>query len=78
MYNCMFVSVGNEENSADCSINDIILPHVKDVKNLRAFGLLLHIDSGKLDRIERSCSNPLTSIITSFNQRVSYMCSIEK
>ena len=59
----MFVSVGNEENSADCSINDI-LPHVKDVKNLRAFGLLLHIDSGKLDHIERSCSDPLTSIIT--------------
>lgn len=60
-YAHLLIIVGSDESLA------FTLPHVasyvKDLKNVRAFGLLLKISPARLDQIERSTSDRIPQII---------------
>ena len=49
--------------SSDTSTISKVVDYVKDVKHVRAFGLFLKIDPGKLDEIESSPRDTVTQMI---------------
>lgn len=53
--------LGSEEVSS-CTIPQVV-SYIKNVKNVRAFGVLLGIESGKLDEIERSSDTRTVQIV---------------
>jgi len=52
LVSCICENLGVEEEPWSGSTYAKILAHVKDVKNVRAFGLMLKVESGRLDQVE--------------------------
>lgn len=72
-------AVGSEEVVSSCTIPEVV-SYIKNVKNVRAFGLLLKIDSGRLDEIEKSSAiiDSRTQIVQEWFKSVSEMSAPDR